>query len=232
MRSELEDWFATLGTARNEIIHEGTLRTVEYLPPTERPLSRYVGQLFWTADRLLRETIKALLGADVLLCARFKEFEFGEKMGTWLRAQIEAAKAEAAANPAQVEPASPSVTTEHGDSEPDDVETAAPEEDDEFGDDLVEKEQTEAPLGDVGTRDLPALLAALNCDAANKVRLEKVAAQPSSTLEGADANARAARGLWGASFAKRSIAIDRRERDVLQAAGAEFPLSRHWSRCD
>lgn len=229
VRSELEDWFATLGAARNEIIHEGTLSTVEYLPPTERPLSRYVGQLFWTGDRLLRETIQALLGADVLLCARMKELDFGEKFGAWLRAQMEAAKAEATADSAT---GSPSGSTAHGDPELEDVETATPEEDDEFGDDLVEEEQAEAPLGEVGTRDLPALLAALNCDTANKVRLEKVAAQPSSTLEGADANARVAQGLWGASFAKRSIVIDRRERNLLQAAGAEFPLPRYWSRCD
>lgn len=223
VRSELEDWFATLGNARNEIIHEGTLNTVEYAPPVERPLSRYVGQLFWTADRLLRETVKAMLGADVLLCARLKELEFSEQFLAAWRAEREA-EAAAASEPGSEESTEDADT---GDAEPDGVETATPE-DDEFGEAVDEIEVD----GEIGTRDLTTLLTALGCDAANKVWLEKVVAQSSPTPEGADANAHAAHGRWSASFAKRSIVIDQREGEILQAAGAEFPLRRQWSRCD
>jgi len=219
VRSELEDWFATLGKARNEIIHDGTLRTVEYAAPSERPLSRYVGQLFWTADRMLRETIKALLSADVLLSARLKELEFWKKLGAALRAEREAA-----ANGAST-PQADSNDSEEADAEddsgpvldPNELETAAPADADEF-EDAGEEAASVAPIGDIGARDLSQLLSALNCDAANKVRLEK----PVGT----------GRQLWGASFAKRTIGIDEGEKNLLQSAGAEFPLPPTWSRAD
>lgn len=73
VRSELEDWFAAFGEQRNKLIHEGKMSSQVYEAPPERPLSRYAGPLFGTADRLLRETVKALLGADVLLCARLED---------------------------------------------------------------------------------------------------------------------------------------------------------------
>lgn len=66
-RSELEDFFMTLAEARNTVIHQGVLSDTEYPPPAERPLSRYSGHLFWRGERLLREAVKASLGADVLL---------------------------------------------------------------------------------------------------------------------------------------------------------------------
>lgn len=72
-RSELEDWFMTLAAARNSVIHNGVLSIVDYPAPPERPLSRYKGKLFWTGERLVREAIKASLGAQVLLCARLEE---------------------------------------------------------------------------------------------------------------------------------------------------------------
>jgi len=220
VRSELEDWFATLGAARNEIIHDGVLRTVEYVPPKERPLSRYGGHLFWTAERLLRETIKALLGADVLLCARLHEAEAQKELGALLRAQIDATGQ--AADSAQ--------DAASNEREPVDIETRAHTDPDESGEDLVDEHGDH--LGEVvGSRDLAGLLAALECDAANKVRLA-AATQPSAKFEGTIASVRVARRLWAASHSKRSITIDRRERDLLQAAGAEFPLHRYWSRCD
>jgi hypothetical protein len=74
VRSELEDWFMTLVEARNSIIHKGVLSVRDYGPPPERPLSRYVGKLFWIGERLLREAIKASLGSEVLLCARIRRW--------------------------------------------------------------------------------------------------------------------------------------------------------------
>lgn len=72
-RSEIEDWFMTLAEARNSVIHEGVLSVHEYAPPPERPLSRYRGKLFWVGERLLREAVKATLGAEILLCGRIAE---------------------------------------------------------------------------------------------------------------------------------------------------------------
>jgi Apea-like HEPN len=74
IRSELQDWFQTFGDARNKIVHEGSLSNTAYHLP-ERPLSRYGGHLFQTADRLLRETIKAKLGVEILLCGLLKNME-------------------------------------------------------------------------------------------------------------------------------------------------------------
>jgi hypothetical protein len=68
-RSELEDWFMAFADVRNAIIHEGRILTDTYQAPAERPLSRYAGEFFWKAERILREAIKARLGAEVLLCS-------------------------------------------------------------------------------------------------------------------------------------------------------------------
>jgi hypothetical protein len=54
--------------ARNQVVHRGGLSTWIYPPPPEHPLSRYAGWLFWKGERILREAIKATLGAEVLLC--------------------------------------------------------------------------------------------------------------------------------------------------------------------
>ena len=66
-RDEVEDWFKTLADARNDVIHCGRLTTEVYAPPPERPQSRYVGPLLWVGERVLREAIKARLGAEILL---------------------------------------------------------------------------------------------------------------------------------------------------------------------
>ena len=261
VRSELEDWFMALGEGRNEIIHEGTLTTHIYEAPPERPLSRYAGPLFWTADRVLREAVKALLGADVLLCAQLKRAKEWEELGALLLAAMDEDRKSvssvgatdesntsmsdgksSASLSGNTEAASDSTDVETASSELADVETASSEPDDDGieGDYAADKFDTEpdpppsTPDGapSVSNRDLSALLAALKCDAANKVRLKKVVAHSASTIERARENARSAKGLWSASFEKRSIVINRAERDVLEAAGAEFPLPRYWDRCD
>ena len=66
-RDEIEDWFKTLADARNDVIHRGSLTRAVYDPPPERPQSKYVGHLLWVGERVLREAIKARLGAEVLL---------------------------------------------------------------------------------------------------------------------------------------------------------------------
>lgn len=245
VRSELEDWFMALGEGRNEIIHEGTLTTHVYEAPPERPLSRYAGPLFWTADRVLREAVKALLGADVLLCAQLKRAKDMEELGALLLAAMDEDRNRAA--PAVAADGNDTAVSDDAAtaSEAMDVETASsePDDDDLEGEDVEEAEDgvdaerdpnLAAPAGtpSVPDRDLSALLAALKCDAANKVRLKRVVAQSASTIEGAQENARVAKGFWSASFEKRSMAINRAERDVLEAAGAEFPLPRYWDRCE
>ena len=229
----MEDWFAAFGEARNEIIHNGTFSTGVYPAPSERPLSRYSGQLFWTADRLLRETVKALLGADILLCGRLHELKQAEEFGKNLHSWLENAKAEQVHSEESIETAA--ATDDEPNDDELDVATAAPAPDDDVSSDSADDEPEDEPapaFSETVARSLATLLATLKCDAANKVRLEKVVAQPSPTIEGADANARAARGYWGASFEKRSILITKAERDVLHAAGSEFPLPRYWTRCD
>jgi hypothetical protein len=72
-RTELEDWFMTLATVRNSIIHDGVISMHEYSAPVERPHSRYSGHLLWIGERILREAIKAKLGGDILLCGRIAE---------------------------------------------------------------------------------------------------------------------------------------------------------------
>ena len=71
--TEFEHWFMTLADVRNSIIHKGRLDTLNYDAPPERPLSRYAGPIFWIGERVLREAVKALLGAEVLLCGRLAE---------------------------------------------------------------------------------------------------------------------------------------------------------------
>jgi hypothetical protein len=78
-RSELEDWFLELNKVRNKIIHEGTLTARGYLPPTERPLSRYAGSFLWVGERVLREAIKATLGPEVLLCGAIRNHAIREQ---------------------------------------------------------------------------------------------------------------------------------------------------------
>ena len=67
-RTELEDWFMAFADARNQVVHRGGLSTWSYPPPPEHPLSRYAGWLLWKGERILREAIKATLGAEILLC--------------------------------------------------------------------------------------------------------------------------------------------------------------------
>jgi hypothetical protein len=86
-RSELEDWFMTLAAARNSVIHDGLLSIVNYAAPPERPLSRYKGQLLWTGERVLREAIKASIGAQVLLCARLEEEETWAELDKIIKAE-------------------------------------------------------------------------------------------------------------------------------------------------
>ncbi len=86
LRSELEDWFMTLADARNSIIHHGRVSVHDYGPPLERPLSRYTGKLFWIGERILREAIKACLGAEVLLCGRIQEWALFERLFSQIQA--------------------------------------------------------------------------------------------------------------------------------------------------
>lgn len=81
VRSEIEDWFMALAAARNAVIHEGVLRSVDYAAPPERPLSRYRGSLFWKGERILREAVKAQLGTEILLCGLLSEGRRWEKFG-------------------------------------------------------------------------------------------------------------------------------------------------------
>lgn len=186
---------------------------VEHLHRVERDLldveetAIELPSLFWTADRLLRETVKALLGAEVLLCARLEDVKAA---ASCLRALQQEIEARAAADP---------VPTEHS---PD-------------GDHIVPVTGSTSAEEDAAagqSRDLATLLAKLKCDAANKVQLENVIGQRSATLECAIESARAARDQWGATFGPCSILINREEKDTLEAAGAEFPLMELWNRCE
>lgn len=63
-RSQVEDrqlfehWFMAFASARNEIIHSGRVARTDYSEPT----SPYTGPLVETADRVVREAIKVMLG--------------------------------------------------------------------------------------------------------------------------------------------------------------------------
>jgi hypothetical protein len=80
-RSELEDWFMALADVRNKIIHEGRLLTETYAPPSVRPKSRYGGDLFWIGERVLREAIKATIGAHALLCGPITALQLWQQKG-------------------------------------------------------------------------------------------------------------------------------------------------------
>lgn len=82
-RSEIEDWFMALAEARNNVIHHGCTSVCQYPPPPERPLSQYSrwrdGYLFWVGERVLREAIKAHLGAEHLLAEPYAKQQFIEE---------------------------------------------------------------------------------------------------------------------------------------------------------
>jgi hypothetical protein len=103
-RSELERWFIALAKVRNLIIHEGKLVTETYEAPADRPLSRYAGALPWVGERVLREAIKATIGAEVLLCGALARRALAEKVFGDLARQLVAAAKERAAT--GTEPAS------------------------------------------------------------------------------------------------------------------------------
>jgi hypothetical protein len=97
-RSELERWFMALAWVRNLIIHEGTLVTETYEAPADRPLSLYAGELRLVGERVLREAIKATLGAEVLLCGALARRAMAEKaFSDWARRWVAAAKEREAA---------------------------------------------------------------------------------------------------------------------------------------
>lgn len=207
VRSELEEWFHALGSARNEIIHEGTLTTAVYQAPTERPLSRYAGPIFWTADRLVREAVKAMLGVEVLLCGLIKDVEAWRQ---FLAAGVSNAEEIDVHTDPETVPLKPNAMSA------------------EDCDASIEEEESPAQAH----RSLKMLLSELECDAANKVLLEKIVAYSSPTIEGAVENARSVKGCWSASFGEISIRISKAERDLLETAGAEFALSLHWTQCE
>ncbi|HXJ19556.1 MAG TPA: hypothetical protein VMT03_04920 [Polyangia bacterium] len=109
-RSELERWFMALAKVRNLIIHEGELVTETYEAPPDRPLSLYAGALLYVGERVLREAIKATIGAEVLLCGALTRRAWAEKaFGDLARQLVAPAKERAAAgtNPAPTPEAHP-----------------------------------------------------------------------------------------------------------------------------
>ncbi len=66
-RTDLEDWFIEFGDARNTIIHDGKIPSLEYCSPNSSLNPAYNGPFFFTAEFLLRGVIKVLLSsyADV-----------------------------------------------------------------------------------------------------------------------------------------------------------------------
>lgn len=104
--TDLEDWYMRFADVRNGIIHEGVISALEYKSPRKTRRSdrhRYDGNFFWTAERLLREGVKACLGAEVLLRERVEERRLTAKLGELLRQEIrskhEAAEAAGVALP-------------------------------------------------------------------------------------------------------------------------------------
>jgi hypothetical protein len=182
----------TLAEARNQVIHEGVLSITEFQAPPERPLSRYAGQLFWVGERVLREAVKATLGADVLLeglllvSAELKELAtaFPEVRGD-------------EADGAGVQDSPPAAENLTG-----------------------------------GPRTCEQLLAGLVCGAANQVVLSKAVAGCSASWAAAHEAARRMRDHWVANAGERSVLITSAERDLLERAGAEPELRRHWRRCE
>jgi hypothetical protein len=86
-----------LAKVRNLIIHEGKLVTESYEAPADRPLSRYAGALLYVGERVLREAIKATVGAEVLLCGALTRRAWAEKAFGDLARQLVAAAKERAA---------------------------------------------------------------------------------------------------------------------------------------
>jgi hypothetical protein len=58
--TNLEHWYCSFADARNTIIHEGTIPSLQYIARG----SAYEGHYFHTGERLLRETIKILFDAS------------------------------------------------------------------------------------------------------------------------------------------------------------------------
>ncbi len=210
VRTEIEDWFMAFAQARNDIIHEGTLKTGIYEAPPERPLSQYAGKLFWKAERMLREAIKAKLGVDVLLCG---------PVGRQKRI-AEAIQAAESAPPAPEPPPGP----------PDPAEVARRER--EAG--LYERIKSEPrPLD----RDLAGLLADLGCSAANVVCLSKAHGFASASWEAALESSIRMMDKWHADVGDvdqgtgRGILVSGVECQTLRAAGAEDKLADHWWPC-
>jgi hypothetical protein len=210
VRSEIEDWFMAFAQARNDIIHKGTLTTGLYAAPPERPLSRYAGTLFWKAERVLREAIKAKLGVDVLLCgpvARQKRF-------------ADAIQAAESASPTPELPPAP----------PDPAEVARRAKEAA----LFERIKSEPRPAD---RDLAGLLADLGCGAANEVRLSKAHGFPSASEETALESSIRMMNKWHANVGDvdqghgRGFLISETECQTLRAAGAEDELADHWWAC-
>lgn len=212
LRSELEDWFQVFGSARNSIIHKGTLAKNSYYL-AERPHSRYVGSLFWTAERLLREALKAKLGGDLLLCGLRKEIPKWSSLMETVPNGVATADDAEMGKVSQVDVAS---------------ELPLPADPQAIN---IDEERLH-PQPRASPRDLISLLAALECDAANKVLLKKVVGHSAPTLEGARDNAYEAIGKWEASFEANEIIIDASERKTLEDAGAEWEPTGWWTQCD
>jgi hypothetical protein len=210
VRTEIEDWFMSFAQARNDIIHEGTLKTGIYEPPPERPLSQYAGKLFWKGERVLREAIKAKLGVDVLLCGPIAR-----------KARIaEAIQAAESAPPAPEPPPAP----------PDPAELARRAKEAA----MYERIKNEPRPSD---RDLAGLLAALGCSAANVVRLSKAHGYPSASPEAALESSIRMMDRWHADVGDIDLGhgggllISETECQTLMAAGAEDELADHWWSC-
>jgi hypothetical protein len=253
-RSELQDWMMHLCDARNSIIHDGILPTLEYPAPSERPLSRYAGQMFWIGERLLREGIKASLGVNVLLCGMLQQqAQIDAILSNLLgapavtggpAAQITHAPAAAAAENAPTTAATatqaPAAAGDGGGQLPP---TA-------IGDELrqepvVAAAQGSAPIvaaadpaqvpnvaSEPEVRSVPILLAALGAPAANVVTIKKTVAGVYATEALAHQAAIATLDSWTAKVGGRQLGINGRERDVLLAAGAEMELPRHFPPCE
>lgn len=94
-RTDLEDWFMHFAEERNNIIHDGAIiGDLTYQSPRTtalRHLRRYDGDLFWIAERLLREAIKARLGSHILLAKRIEERKLCDTLANQVAAAFKAA---------------------------------------------------------------------------------------------------------------------------------------------
>lgn len=57
LNTDLQDWFWSFNEARNDIIHDGQAESQVY----DGSAAAYQGELFWTAERLVREVIRTKL---------------------------------------------------------------------------------------------------------------------------------------------------------------------------